>query len=105
MLGVDPDGQHRRSHRRQVRSERAVQSRELRDHEGDEKRHHHRQHRHQQRGINQRGDQFLTETHRQTLKRNVAAQDFLEVAALLAGQQRGGINLRENFLRLERVRQ
>src|ERR1700691_1888154 len=105
MPRIDADGEHEGSHRRQVRAEGVIKQGKLRNDEGDEEGHHHDQHAHQQGGIHERGDELLAEAYRQALERNVAPEDFLEVAALLARQQGGGVNLGEDTLRLEGFRE
>ncbi len=82
-----------------------IQVGELRHHEGNQERQHHEQHEDQQRGIHQRGYQLLAKTHRQALKRYVASHHLLEVAALLAGQQRGRVDLGKHLLGGEGFRQ
>ena len=59
----------------------------------------------QQRGIDQRRNQLLAKADGQALKGNIAAKHFLEVAALLTRQQRGGVDLGKDGLGLEGFRQ
>ena len=52
----------------------------------------------QQRGINQRHEQLLAECHGQPLESDVARQHFVNVSALLARHQRGGVDLWDDTL-------
>src|SRR5258707_2280913 len=70
----------------------------------DEEDHHHGHDRNQKSGIHQRNRQLLAESLRQPLIRDVTAEHFFHVAALLPGQQSGRVDLWKHALGSESVR-
>ena len=100
------DGHDHTGAERQLRAERAVEVREGRHDLQDDDRHEDEGQRNQDRRIHERGDRFALDRRDDLRVFDVAAQRRVQVAAALAGEERRGVDAREqSLMRVERVRQ